>query len=147
MASSFVPNEDDRSPRTEDKNSSESKEIRIITDEPLTSAPDLDIYSKTLSSIIVNSLPRFTVGIYGGWGTGKTSLMKMIQKCLEEYKNDTIITIWFDAWRYEYEEFSALVPLVRTIFLHLEEYIKEMEFEENSKRYAIKNLAKGFKKL
>jgi predicted KAP-like P-loop ATPase len=76
----------------------ELNEISIITDEPLTDAPDLNEYSKTLSNIIINSQPRSTVGIYGGWGTGKTTIMQMIQRHLDEVDNN-IITIWFDAWR------------------------------------------------
>ena len=102
------------------ENSYASNEIRILTDapdEPITDAPDFDKYSQTISNLIANSVPRFTVGIYGGWGTGKTTIMQMIQNHLDvKYKND-IKTIWFDAWRYENEEFSALVPLVRTIIL------------------------------
>jgi uncharacterized protein YjbI with pentapeptide repeats len=144
MALSFVPNKDDKSSGT---NSVESKnEISIITDEPLTSAPDLNKHSKTLSTIITNSQPRFTVGIYGGWGTGKTTIMQMILKHLAKEDNN-IITIWFDAWRYENEEFSALVPLVRTIILHLEEYVQKLELEKNPKAAVIKNLVNKFKKV
>jgi hypothetical protein len=68
MALSFVPNKDDKSSGT---NSFESNEISIITDEPLTSAPGLNKHSKTLSTIITNSQPRFTVGIYGGGEQGR----------------------------------------------------------------------------
>jgi hypothetical protein len=54
--------------------------IKIITDEPtLEDALDFDSYSKKLADIIRNSSPRFAIGIFGGWGTGKTSLMKMIE--------------------------------------------------------------------
>jgi hypothetical protein len=70
----------------------------------------------------------------------------MIQRHLDEEDNN-IITIWFDAWRYENEEFSALVPLVRTIILHLEEYVKKLESEKNPKAALIKNLVNKFKKV
>ena len=80
MALSSVPNKDDKDSQTKVADSFESNEISIITDQPLTAAPDLN--SKTLSNIIINSPPKFTVGIYGGWGTGKTSLMKMIQRAI-----------------------------------------------------------------
>ena len=52
-----------------------------------------------LADIIRNSTPRFSIGIFGGWGTGKTTLMSMIRNKLENDKK--IITVWFDAWRYE----------------------------------------------
>lgn len=143
MALSFVPNKDETSGKACVQS---NEEISIITDEPLTTAPDLNKYSETLSNIIVNSQPRFTVGIYGGWGTGKTSLMQMIQNHLDG-KYNNIIAIWFDAWRYENEEFSALVPLVRTIILHLEEYVEKLEFEKNPKAARIRNLIDKFKKV
>ena len=54
--------------------------IKIITDYPtLEDALDFDSYSKQLADIIRNSTPRFAIGVFGGWGTGKTSLMKMIE--------------------------------------------------------------------
>ncbi len=148
MALSFAPDNADKSSGKNNENSSASNEICIITDEPITNAPDFDKYSETLSNIIVNSVPRFTVGIYGGWGTGKTTIMQMIQNHLrgEKYKDD-IITIWFDAWRYENEEFSALVPLVRTIILRLEEYVQKLESEKNPNTVVIENLVNKFKKM
>jgi len=57
--------------------------LKIITDEPtLENALDFDIYSQQLADMIVTSTPRFTIGIFGGWGTGKTTLMRMIEKKL-----------------------------------------------------------------
>ena len=37
-----------------------------------------------------------TVGIHGAWGTGKTTLMRMVHK---EIKKDNKV-IWFDAWKF-----------------------------------------------
>ena len=55
--------------------------IKIITDEPtLEDALHFDRYSQQLADIIVNSTPRFTIGMFGGWGTGKTTLMRMVEK-------------------------------------------------------------------
>ena len=55
-----------------------------MTDGPaLEDALDFERYSQQLADIIVNSTPRFTIGIFGGWGTGKTTLMKMIEKKLQ----------------------------------------------------------------
>jgi hypothetical protein len=148
MSSSFMPNKEEKSSGMNNENSS----TRIITDEPITDALDFDIYSLTISSIIANSVPRFTVGIYGGWGTGKTTMMQMVQKHLctknttEKYKNN-ILTIWFDSWRYENEQFSALVPFVRTIILHLEDHVEKLENEKSPKTVIFKNLRDKFRKV
>lgn len=68
-------------------------------------------YSKGLSQLILNSDARFSIGIFGGWGTGKTTLMNCIESKLE---SDDIITVQFNAWRYEKEE-NLLIPLLHTL--------------------------------
>jgi Cdc6-like AAA superfamily ATPase len=58
----------------------EPNDIKIITDEASHRHRilDFDKYAKLFSYIIQNSTPRFTIGIFGDWGTGKTTLMKKI---------------------------------------------------------------------
>jgi hypothetical protein len=43
---------------------------------------DFSKYSEAVVSIINGSDPKFCVGIYGEWGSGKTTLMRMIEKSL-----------------------------------------------------------------
>jgi len=74
---------------------------------------DFDAYSDTVVDIIKNSYPRFSIGIYGEWGTGKTTLMRQIESKLKTEKS--ITTVWFNAWRYEREEQFALIPLLKKI--------------------------------
>jgi KAP family P-loop domain len=94
--------------------------IKIITDEPtLDDVLDFKKYSQKLADIIINSTPRFSVGIFGGWGTGKTSLMLMIENLLRD-NDPKILTVWFDAWRYEREENLAVIPFLRTMKLALD---------------------------
>jgi hypothetical protein len=51
MASSFAPNEDDKSSRKNEDNRYGSNKIKIITDNPITDAPDFHKYSLALSLI------------------------------------------------------------------------------------------------
>jgi uncharacterized protein YjbI with pentapeptide repeats/GTPase SAR1 family protein len=105
--------------KKETENSVSNRPKKIITDEPLTDAEDFENYSRKLSEFIVNSTPRFTVGIFGGWGTGKTTLMQMIRNELEQNYRGNIVTAWFDSWRYENEQYSAMIPLLRTITINI----------------------------
>jgi predicted KAP-like P-loop ATPase len=121
---------------------------KIITDEPITEdAPDFIEYSQKLSKIIINSDPRFTVGIFGDWGTVKTTLMQMIQKEIKTNKNYSkkATTIWFDSWRYEKEEYPLMIPLLRTIILTLHEVIIDKS-TDSEKRRVYKKCKKGFLK-
>ncbi len=80
---------------------------------------DFDSLSRTIANIIRNSIPHFTIGIYGEWGTGKTTLMKSIEKKLSsnggQEKTQTFLPIWFNAWKYEREENLASVSLMKTV--------------------------------
>ncbi|MGC2427279.1 MAG: P-loop NTPase fold protein [Nitrososphaeraceae archaeon] len=99
---------------------------KIITDEPTEDdALDFNNYSHNLADIIANSTPRFAIGVFGGWGTGKTSLMLMTKKVLDS--NPKIVTVWFDAWRFEREQNLAVIPFLRTIKLTLDASEKSQE--------------------
>jgi len=67
--------------------------------------------AEAFASIIEASEPRFAIGIFGDWGSGKTTLMETIESKLDR---DTAIPVRFNAWRYEREP-ELLVPLLDTI--------------------------------
>jgi nucleoside-triphosphatase THEP1 len=94
--------------------------IKILTDE-IEIAPILDFtyYSDTIANIIRSSIPRFSVGIYGEWGTGKTTLMSSIEK---KIKSADIMTVWFNAWRFEREDQFAIVSLMKSIAYKMGEH-------------------------
>lgn len=119
--SQSITNDDDGS-----LNSKTSK-IKVINDEPAfeDDALGFDNYSKKLADIIRNSTPRFAIGIFGGWGTGKTTLMKMIERKLGNH--DDILVVWFDAWKYEKEKYLAVIPFIRTIKIELEYKLLQLE--------------------
>ncbi len=91
---------------------------------PLTLLPDHEIksvkedglgfamYADVLSRAIFGTKGPFTIGIFGGWGTGKTSLLNMLREKVEAEEN--AITVWFNAWQYEREQ-EPIVPLIATI--------------------------------
>lgn len=53
-----------------------------------------------------------TIGVFGDWGSGKTSIMKMLQAELE--KNEKVAVVYFDAWLFEgYDDAkSALISSI-----------------------------------
>ena len=56
--------------------------ITILTDIPEIDKPtnEFEDLANIIAGIIEGSTPEFTIGIYGKWGTGKTTLMQSIQK-------------------------------------------------------------------
>ncbi len=78
-----------------------SNKTYIVNDQPTdTDALDFTPYVETLADIIQTGNTPLTIGVFGTWGSGKTSLMKMVKKTLPA---DFTIA-WFDAWKYDKEE-------------------------------------------
>lgn len=85
---------------------------RLLLDLPSTQpALGFDDTADALARIIDQSAPQFAVGIFGGWGSGKTTLMQAIEDRLD---TERIVPVRFSAWRYEKEE-HLIVPLLDTV--------------------------------
>ena len=65
-----------------------------------------------LATIVVTSEPRFAVGIFGGWGSGKSTLMDEIERRVAA--DERAMVVRFNAWRFE-REAHLIVPLLDTI--------------------------------
>lgn len=84
------------------------KYINWLSDNPITNDREDTLQFKdaanVLTQMIVQSDTPLTVGINGEWGSGKTSLMRLIETNIKEKKNPEILTTWFDTWKYTNEE-------------------------------------------
>lgn len=94
-------------------------------------------YSTALWGIIKDTDPHFTIGIFGEWGTGKTSLMRIMKNELD--KDENIVTVWFNPWRFQ-EETNLLIPLLQTIKTKLER-------NEGAKKRRFKKVGDRLKKF
>ena len=75
-------------------------------------------HAKVLARAAIESRDSITIGVFGEWGTGKTSLMRLIQQ--EVDRDKAAVAVWFNAWQYEKEE-HLIVPLTATINKQLQE--------------------------
>ena len=98
---------------------------KILLDSP-SSGPTIGFErtAHALAQIIEGSSPRFAVGIFGGWGSGKTTLMHAIRRALP----GDIVKVDFNAWRFEKEPL-LLVPLLDTVRAELVEWSKARDPE------------------
>jgi predicted KAP-like P-loop ATPase len=61
-----------------------------------------------------NAQTPFTIGIFGQWGSGKSSLLTLLDKKLESDYNDKFLKVHFNPWVYRNEK-NILVPLLHTL--------------------------------
>lgn len=80
-------------------------------------ATDFDLlgfspYAEGLTELILSTPTPLNVGIFGGWGTGKTSLMLMIVRKLSKMK--AVKVVLFNPWQFQGEK-NMIIPLLQAI--------------------------------
>ncbi len=93
----------------------------IVNDQPTErDALDFTPYVETLADIIQTGNTPLTIGVFGGWGSGKTSLMRMVKNGIpdSDYKGlpKDFTVAWFDAWKYDKEETLWRAFLLNVLF-------------------------------
>ena len=65
-----------------------------------------DYLVKAVEDIVMDdTLTPSTIGVYGDWGSGKSSLMQMVEKALVEKYKKEVVCIHFNGWLFEgYED-------------------------------------------
>lgn len=92
-------------------------------------------YIDAISSIVLGeelSTP-FTIGIYGRWGSGKSSLMNLVRARIDKKKDPNINCVWFTPWQYQGQP-NLVAPFLITVLDHARKSQKfKTAFEEIKK--------------
>jgi len=94
------------------------------------------IYSDNLTKLINNTEQDrvFTIGLFGGWGTGKSSIIETSKMSFEKnFKQKRIKFITYDAWQYANDSFR------RMFLLKIQQELKLEQTEEMSRFYSSEN--------
>jgi len=89
-------------------------ELNLITDSSISEVEqdslDFKVYSEVITEAILETPTPFTVGIFGEWGQGKTSLMQFIQKevLIQKKEEEKVISVFFNAWKFENDDHPLL---------------------------------------
>lgn len=109
----------------------ENDPVHIISDSPEKSAAvfGFDGYARTIAGLIANRKNKtpMTIGIYGPWGSGKTTLMENVRGLLSNrsnFKNRDKFrkckTVWFQAWKHGQQD-EILAALIQEIFIAMKQ--------------------------
>jgi len=95
-------------------------QLRLTSDNPirdeLNDHLDFKRYLDPLVSLLANPNTQtpFTVGVFGTWGSGKTSLLQLLDARLQKDYPGKFLPVWFNPWIYRAEP-NLLVPLLHTL--------------------------------
>ncbi|MFH1096024.1 MAG: SUMF1/EgtB/PvdO family nonheme iron enzyme [Candidatus Desantisbacteria bacterium] len=128
--------------------------FKLLSDEPILESQREDYLefkhaANVLARAAIYTDSPITIGVYGNWGSGKTSLMRLMKQTVEDEGtgDNASVAVWFNAWQYEREE-HLLIPLIATIARDIKKRQEQWENEENDiAQKACKIMKTGGKKV
>jgi Leucine-rich repeat (LRR) protein len=105
--------------------SGKAKELILMLDNPCEHLTEdglgLDALAETIAGAAMGNKGPFTIGVFGEWGQGKTSLLRLSHDYIKG--EETVVSTWFNAWQHEREK-DPLFPLIAAITSAIEKKTK-----------------------
>ena len=108
---------------------------------------NLRVLAETIAGAALGNNGPFTVGVFGEWGSGKTSVLHMAKQYVEA--DESVVAVWFNAWQFEREAeplFSLMSAVLDAIDLKLDGSIEAKTSNAfGTVRIALRAVARGMK--
>ena len=138
----------------------EKNEYLLLSDEPILGADHVanegrgdQLKFKSSAEVLARAAlytdSPITIGIFGNWGSGKTSLMRLMHEIVnkEGQGDNAAVAVWFNAWQYEREE-HLIIPLIATIVRDMKNKQEQWQGKnDRASQKALKIMKDGGKKV
>src|SRR5579863_5864191 len=84
-------------------------------------------YARLLQQIATKCPTPFSIGLYSSWGTGKTSIIRLLQEIIAKDPTKTLSLIYLDVWKYSSD------PLKRWVLLETERQLTDQKLLDDYK--------------
>lgn len=124
------------------KPTNEHRKLAILKDDPLfwTSEPfnaqedafNHEAYARALFKLLVDNEPPLTIGLFGSWGIGKSTIIGILKGLLSRSEDAKLRFVYFNAWKYSGDSFRRqfLIEAARQILAgspQLDSTVKRIE--------------------
>jgi formylglycine-generating enzyme required for sulfatase activity len=99
----------------------------LWTDQPILGARhdrlNFSHYADVLTEVVLTADTPITIGVFGPWGSGKTSLMRLVAEQLVSRRtagHQWARVVWFNAWQYERDQGALWRALLLRVLEGLE---------------------------
>ena len=88
----------------------EEKALEVLEDGTSMDLLNTKVYAEALAKSIecIPENKSFTIGLYGDWGTGKSSVIKTLEKKYKASSDKKYKFVTYDAWKYANDSFSRM---------------------------------------
>ncbi len=122
--------------------------LYLFGDEPVANMDSdrlsLESMARVIAAASIGAEGPFNIGVFGGWGHGKSSVMKLAKSLIDENTDmANAVTVWVNAWKYEHDE-HPIVPLVACIVDAVNEHLAVLQKKSGK---GIKGITDGFKQI
>lgn len=126
---------------------SKTEQIRFLSDQPLTAEREREMrfghlgIAENLRKIISVCPTPFTIGLFGKWGTGKTTILNVLR---EKLRADKIAVVNFDVWKHEGDSLRRTFLKETTKQLKEGEYLLDFDLSERLDAHISRTFRGGF---
>ncbi len=122
--------------------------MNFIEDKELENLNEFDLldtkkYANTLENIVEKSKTPLTIGIFGEWGSGKSSIINTVKNNIDENKIKFII---YDAWKYQGDSFRRMFlrELANQLDIKMQDNFESFYIDKNENTEVTKGINWAF---
>jgi hypothetical protein len=132
--------------------------FHIFVDDPLfarknavdTDAFNHEAFAETILKLILQNKPPLSIGLFGSWGIGKSTIVNILRRKIEEKHSTELKDIYFNAWKYSGDSFRRqfLIEVAQQIYGddHADvRRIQQLNYSEVLKKSHQKNLIESIR--